>query len=102
VHCIDRKSCRIEFEWDKAKADANEAKHRVPFEVARRVFDDDAYVVLEDLRQDYGERRFVALGTIDNRIYTVAFTWRGGICRLISASKANAREIRRYHRQDET
>ena len=91
----------MEFEWDRAKAHANEAKHGVPFEVARRVFDDDACVVLEDLRQDYGERRFVALGTIDHRIYTVAFTWRGDICRLISARKANAREIRRY-RQDET
>ena len=91
----------MDFEWDTAKADANEAKHGVPFEVARRVFDDHAYVVLEDARQDYGEERFVALGMIDGRIYMVAFTWRGGTCRLISARKANAREIRRY-RQIET
>ena len=92
----------MDFEWDRSKADANDAKHGVPFEVARRVFDDDACVVLEDARQDYGEERFVALGMIDGRIYMVAFTWRGEICRLISARKANAREIRRHHRQVET
>jgi hypothetical protein len=88
----------MDFEWDSAKADANEAKHGVPFELARRVFDDSRCVVLEDTRQNYGEERFVALGIIDDRIYTVAFTWRGETCRIISARKANGREIRRYHR----
>jgi hypothetical protein len=58
----------MDFEWDSAKADANEAKHGVPFEVARRVFDDSACVVLEDARQNYGEERFVAFGMIDDRI----------------------------------
>jgi uncharacterized protein len=91
----------MDFEWDRAKADANDAEHGVPFEVAKRVFDDYAYVVLEDARQHYGEERFVALGMIDGRINMVAFTWRGETCRLISARKAT-REIRRYHRQVET
>jgi uncharacterized protein len=86
----------MDFEWDSAKADANEAKHGVPFEVARRVFDDPARVVLEDARRNDGEERFVALGIVDDRIYIVAFTWRGETCRIISARRANAREIRRY------
>ena len=30
----------MDFEWDRSKADANDAKHGLPFEVARRVFDD--------------------------------------------------------------
>lgn len=88
----------MDFEWDAAKAGANEAKHGVPFDVASRVFDDASCVVLEDARQDYGEERFVALGMIGGRIYMVAFTWRDETCRIISARKANGREIRRYHR----
>jgi hypothetical protein len=88
----------LDFEWDAAKAEANEAKHGVPFEVAKRVLDDSACVVLEDARQDYGEERFVALGMINGRIYVIAFTWRGGTCRIISARKANAGEIRWYRR----
>jgi hypothetical protein len=77
----------VDFERDTAKAEANEAKDGVPFGVARRVFDDSACVVLEDVRQDYGEERFVALGMIDNRIYVIAFTWRGETCRISEESQ---------------
>jgi uncharacterized DUF497 family protein len=30
-----------EFEWDADKAEANLRKHRIAFEAARRVFEDD-------------------------------------------------------------
>jgi hypothetical protein len=92
----------MDFEWDGAKAEANESKHGVPFEMASRVFDDPDCLVLEDRRRDYGEERFAAFGQVDGRVHAVAFTWRGDSCRIISMRKANAREAQRYSRQTQT
>lgn len=89
----------MELEWDRAKADANERKHGVPFALAGRVLDDPACLILEDQRRDYGEERFTAFGMVDGKVFMLAFTWRGDRCRVISMRKANAREARRYDRQ---
>lgn len=49
-------------------------------------------MVHEDQRRDYGERRFVALATLDGRLHVICFTpTRKGI-RVISFRKANERE----------
>jgi uncharacterized DUF497 family protein len=40
--------------------------------------------------------RFNALGYIDNRLYHMTFTPRGGAMRVISLRKANNREVRKY------
>ncbi len=55
-------------------------------------------LVWEDLREDYGERRFCALGLIECRVFSVVFTPRNGKPRMISLRKANAREVRRYEK----
>jgi uncharacterized DUF497 family protein len=61
---------------------------------------DPRRLVAEDARRDYGEPRFRVLGVVDGRILFVVYTWRGGVCRLISARKADARERRRYQAGD--
>lgn len=71
------------------------AERGIPFESAER-FDWSAAWVVEDLRRDYGERRFQALGMIDGRLHALVFTPRGGLVHVISLRKANARELRRY------
>jgi uncharacterized DUF497 family protein len=86
-----------DFEWDPAKAASNLAKHGVPFAYATRVFLDPARLDHVDTRQPYGEERRVTMGTIEDRVYVVAYTRRRSIIRLFSARKANAREIKRYH-----
>nr|WP_245987105.1 BrnT family toxin [Azospirillum thermophilum] len=54
-------------------------------------------IVRPDLR-DYGtETRFVTFGHVDGRLLAVVHTWRGNVCRIISARKANKREQRAYH-----
>jgi uncharacterized DUF497 family protein len=90
----------VHFEWDEAKSASNLRKHGIDFDDAMRVFLDPRRLIAEDQRFPYGERRLQVLGSVDGRILFVACTWRGGVCRLISARKANARERRRYEATD--
>jgi uncharacterized DUF497 family protein len=84
------------FEWDEQKAERNQAKHSISFQFATRAFDDENRVTVIDNRRDYGEIRYITLAKIDNRLYVVAFTLRSSIIRLISARKANNKEVKRY------
>ncbi len=84
------------FEWDEDKAKFNQDKHSVGFEFATIAFDDDQRITVIDHRQDYGETRYITLAKINNRVYVIAFTLRSSNIRLISARKANTREINRY------
>ena len=86
----------LEFEWDDGKAEANEAKHGVTFAFASRVFLDEDRLELDASRPQEGEQRSKTVGMIDGRIYTVVFTWRGKVRRLISARRSNGREERAY------
>lgn len=69
----------------------------MPFEYATRVFLDSRRLDVEDDRRDFGEGRRIALGTIEDRLFAVAYTLRGSIIRLISARKGNERERRKYN-----
>ena len=86
----------MEFEWDPEKAAINLAKHHVPFEYATRVFLDSHRLDSVDDRRDYAEERRFALGRIEGRVFAVSYTRRNETIRLISARKANEREIKRY------
>lgn len=86
----------MEVEWDAAKAEANVAKHGVRFDHAMGVFLDPHRREAIDDRRNYGEERRIVLGSIDGRVYVVAYTLRERRVRLISARKANPREQARY------
>lgn len=66
-----------DFEWDKAKAAANVAKHEVSFEQAREAFNDPFAIEIVDDREDYGEDRLILFGMVENRLLVVAHTIRG-------------------------
>ena len=70
----------------------------VLFELAAE-FAWDGTLIVEDLRKDYGERRFQALGLIGDRLYMMVFTPRANKAHVISLRKANKREVRRYEVQ---
>ena len=53
-------------------------------------------MILEDVRKDYGERRFRVFGYIEGRLYAVVFTPRESAVRVISFRKANLQEVKRY------
>jgi len=88
----------MDFEWDAGKAQINLEKHGVRFEIAAGVFCDPERVTVVDDRIDYGEKRLVTFGLIDNRLYVVVSVEGEGarVMRIISARKANSRE-RKHH-----
>ncbi len=86
----------MEIEWDSAKADANERKHGIGFELASRALFDEHRIERLDERLDYGEDRFVTVGLVDGVALTVVYTVRGESLRIISARKADRREQSDY------
>jgi uncharacterized DUF497 family protein len=87
-----------EFEWDADKAEANLRKHRIAFEAARRVFEDDFAIEWPDADLAYGEMRFVITGMVDGRLLRVVYTERNDRIRIISARKATRHEQKQYYR----
>ena len=83
------------FEWDEAKNKANIGKHGISFETAKRIFE-RAVLTQRDERRDYGESRHVSIGEVEKAFIVVAYTWREGRMRLISARPASQKERQAY------
>lgn len=88
-----------EFEWDRAKAAANYAKHGVSFAFTMLAFDDPFAIVRHDDEHDYGEERFILIGMAQNVVLFVAYTEREDRVRLISARRVTKQEHDDYVRQ---
>ncbi|HET8772860.1 MAG TPA: BrnT family toxin, partial [Thermoanaerobaculia bacterium] len=52
----------MQFEWDEAKALANEKKHGVSFSEARTVFGDNFALHENDGPHSWNEERFIIIG----------------------------------------
>ncbi len=89
----------MRFAFDPDKDARNRRKHGLSLARAADLLWEKA-VTKPDARQDYGEERFLAFAPMeDGRLHTVCYTWRQGLCRVISLRKANRREERHYARQ---
>ena len=88
----------MEFEWDDGKSEACFQKRGFDFAYATQVFLDPDRTVLSDERMIYGESRYQVYGTVTKQLFVVVFTQRKGRLRIISARKANQREVKRYRR----
>ena len=86
----------MEFEWDQAKSEACFEQRGFDFAYALRAFADPNRLISHDHRGDYGEERYQLLGAIEHRIFHVVYTLRAGRIRIISARKANKREVKHY------
>ena len=84
--------------YDEAKRRATLAARGLDFAQGEAIFDGPAFT-LPDLRADYGERRFITFGLLDDRQVVMVWTWRGEDRRIISMRKANEREQARYRRK---
>jgi uncharacterized protein len=87
----------MKFEWDERKNKKNIEKHGIDFNDAKGVFTDKKRLEIPDLRKDYGEDRWKAIGAILGLIITVIFTIRDTAIRIISARQANKKERGRYN-----
>ena len=85
-----------EFEWDSTKALANEAKHNMSFEAAAAVFADRNRIDIDASHDEDGEIRRKEIGLIEGRLFTIVYTMRGDVCRMIFARRSNAKEGRIY------
>jgi uncharacterized protein len=85
----------VEITFDPAKNERNVRERGLSFERAVD-FDLETALRVEDTRRDYGERRFLALGYLENRLHVLCFTETDTGIRVISFRRANAREARQY------
>lgn len=53
-------------------------------------------MVQADTRHSYGEDRYRLIGKIEERLFVVVYTPRHDVIRIISARKANQREVKHY------
>ena len=81
--------------YDEAKSQRNEVARGLPFALAED-FDWSDSLIVEDTRNDYNERRYQALGYIDEHLHMLVFTPRAGAVHVISLRRANRRERTRY------
>ena len=86
----------MEFEWDEAKSEACFMERGFDFAYAIRAFLDPNRVVRADTRWNYGEDRYQLFGSIEGRLFFLVYTLRAETIRIISARKANRREVQDY------
>ena len=84
----------MKFEYDENKSLSNKQKHGIDFEETKLLWDDDRMV---ELRASYeNEERFINIGKINAKFYTVITTIRNGKTRIISARRSRKKEIEIY------
>ena len=88
----------MDFEWDLAKNNSCQNSRNFDFAYVISIFVDPTVIIERDQRWDYGEDRYRAIGVVDKRIFVVVFTRRAAAIRIISARKANSREVKRYEK----
>jgi uncharacterized DUF497 family protein len=86
----------MDFEWDRAKSDLCQISRNFDFAYVISIFVDPDLFVEKDQRWDYGEERFRAIGALESRVFVVIYTKRPSAIRIISARRANRREVKRY------
>ncbi len=91
-------SMTLKFEWDQEKAASNYQKHRIGFEEAQTVFEDENARIFSDEAHSADEDREIIIGTSSKqRILLVCFIERRrDVVRIISARRATRNERKDY------
>lgn len=91
----------MKFEWDEAKSDACFHGRGFDFEYAAFAFADPNRIIRQDTRHSYGEERYQVTARIEGRVFVVVYTLRHDAVRIISARKANPREVTHYEHRSQ-
>jgi uncharacterized DUF497 family protein len=92
---------KLKFEWDPEKNKKNNRKHRVDFNEAETVFEDDKAIEMFDEEHSEDEERFIIIGiSTKERELMVCYCERddGEVIRIIYARKATISEKELYER----
>ena len=81
--------------FDHRKNERNVSERGLSFEAAAE-FEFESALVHVDERRDYGEIRYVALGSLHGRLHVLCFSETPDGIRVISFRKANAREVKHH------
>jgi uncharacterized protein len=85
------------FEYDPDKSAANLAKHKIDFEQAQALWDDNDRLVI--LSPTPGEVRWMLIGRISGQYWTAVYTNRDGAVRIISVRRSRDNEVKDYDSQ---
>ena len=83
-----------DYEWDESKSQSCARIRGIDFDFAVRAFGDPHRLIVIVASERYAEVRSILYGHIEGRLHVVVFTRRAERIRIISARKANRREIR--------
>lgn len=88
----------MRFEWDIKKDEINFLKHKVRFERAILVWTDEKRIERYDYSHSEREDRWHVIGYANELLFVVYTERKDEIIRIISARKANKREIDEYYK----
>lgn len=83
------------FNWDPDKNEANKKKHRISFEDASDIFNDDYRLRYVEKREGE-EERYITIGKAFLAIIRVVYVIRSKVIRIISARRTTKAERRDY------
>lgn len=87
----------MRFEWDEKKNQANRQNHGLDFKQAAQI---TALIVEPDVREDYGEDRWIGFGLMGDTVVALVFTLPSPeIIRVLSLRKADKDEQANYYWQ---
>jgi hypothetical protein len=83
----------VDFEFDPAKSALNVAKHGIDFQKVQEMW---KMKVVAAPSQNGLEQRWLAIGFLDSKFWTVIITLRNEKIRIISARRSRKNEIKYY------
>lgn len=84
----------MEFEFDSMKSESNKKKHGINFDEAQVLWDDPDLIEIPVKTVD--EPRFLVIGKISEKYWSVIITYRREKIRIISARRARKEEVDIY------
>ena len=84
----------MDFEYDPRKSELNKIKHGIDFDEAASLWKD--LRAISSLLDSSGENRYLLVGKMVNKYWSVIYTHRNDRIRIISARPSRAKEIEDY------
>jgi len=84
----------MQFEFDSQKSELNKTKHGIDFIAAQQLWEDLNRVVVPARTSD--EPRYLLIGRVSGKHWSVVFTVRGEAVRIISVRRSRPEEIEIY------